>query len=64
MATVTETHTPVLSQPGRRRRVRPIWEIVLEMAESHPEAELDKIPHDAAEDHDHYLYGSPRKVAE
>ena len=27
-----------------------------------PEEELDKIPHDGAENHDHYLYGAPKKA--
>lgn len=43
---------------------RPIWEIILEMADSHPSTELDKIPHDGALNHDHYLYGAPRKPVE
>lgn len=49
-----------LEEPSAEHRKRPIWEIVLEMAQSHPDEELERIPHDAAEHHDQYLYGSPR----
>lgn len=66
MATVEEVPHLLPFEPQPRKRVpeadreRPIWEIVLEMAEAHPEEELDKLPHDAALNHDHYLYGAPR----
>ena len=58
---------PPLGQRPRRRasaaeRSRPIWETVLEMAARHPEEELAKIPHDAALNHDYYLYGAPKKT--
>ena len=52
---------PEVSEADRKR---PIWELILEQAQQHPEEELDKIPHDAAENHDHYLYGSPRRTAD
>jgi hypothetical protein len=26
-----------------------------------PEEELRKLPHDGAEQHDHYIYGTPKK---
>jgi hypothetical protein len=42
-------------------RKRPIWEVIAERVKDIPEEELDKIPHDGAENHDHYLYGAPKK---
>jgi len=45
-------------------RTRPIWEVILEIAASHPDEELDKIPHDAALNHDHYLYGTSKRASE
>ena len=40
---------------------RPIWELILERAHKVPEEELDRIPHDGSVNHDHYLYGAPKK---
>ena len=45
-------------------RSRPIWEVLAERAREVPDEEFDRIPHDGAENHDHYLYGAPRKVSE
>lgn len=70
MPTVKETPILLPFEPQSRKRVpegdrkRPIWEIIVEMAKAHPEEELKKIPHDAALNHDHYLYGAPKKDAE
>ena len=46
---------------GEEDRKRPIWEVIAERVKEIPEEEMDKIPHDGAENHDHYLYGAPRK---
>jgi hypothetical protein len=40
---------------------RPIWEELLEIASDIPDTELDNLPNDAAENLDHYLYGSPKR---
>jgi hypothetical protein len=42
-------------------RKRPIWEVIAERVQQIPEEELEKLPHDGAENHDHYLYGAPKK---
>lgn len=34
---------------------------ILARIEQIPEAERDKLPRDLAENHDHYLYGTPKK---
>jgi hypothetical protein len=44
-----------------RLAVRPLWEIVDEISAQVPLEEWQKLPADGAEQHDHYLYGSPKK---
>lgn|GEM_PF-5298175 len=51
------------SEPRKIKRkfnpkAKPIWEELLEIANSIPEEELDKLPRDGAKNHDKYLYGS------
>jgi hypothetical protein len=41
--------------------VRPLWEIVEEISARVPLEEWEKLPADGAEQHDHYLYGSPKR---
>jgi len=41
--------------------VRPLWEIAEEISAQVPLEEWAKLPGDGAEQHDHYLYGSPKK---
>ena len=45
-----------------RRNVRPIWEIITELSAQVPMEEWEKLPSDGAEQHDHYLYGSPKRT--
>jgi hypothetical protein len=40
---------------------RPIWERIASIASSLPDDVLDRIPTDAASEHDHYLYGTPKR---
>jgi len=44
-----------------RVAVRPLWEIAEEISAQVPIEEWEKLPADGAEQHDHYLYGSPKK---
>jgi hypothetical protein len=44
-----------------RVAVRPLWEIAEEISAQIPLEEWEKLPADGAEQHDHYLYGSPKK---
>ena len=39
---------------------RPLWEIAEEISAQVPLEEWEKLPADGAEQHDHYLYGSPK----
>jgi predicted RNase H-like HicB family nuclease len=39
---------------------QPIWETALELTSDMTEAELRQLPSDGAEQHDHYIYGTPK----
>jgi len=47
--------------PPPRQDNRPIWEIITELGSEIPMEEWAKLPSDGAEQHDHYLYGSPKR---
>jgi Arc/MetJ-type ribon-helix-helix transcriptional regulator len=59
---------PVLATPAAARETKdagphqPIWEVFEEIAASIPEAEWSKLPADGAEQHDHYIYGTPKRL--
>jgi Arc/MetJ-type ribon-helix-helix transcriptional regulator len=40
---------------------KPIWEVAEELAASIPPEEWDKLPVDGAAQHDHYIYGTPKR---
>ena len=46
---------------AKKRDSRPIWEIAKEISESVPLEEWEKLPSDGSINHDHYLYGAPKK---
>ena len=41
--------------------VRPIWEIIEEISSQAPPGTWDNVPSDGSVNHDHYLYGAPKK---
>lgn len=43
------------------RESRPIWEIILENIKDVPPEEFAQLPKDGASEHDHYLYGHPKR---
>jgi hypothetical protein len=49
-------------EPSTPKNVRPIWEIITELSAQVPMEEWEKLPSDGAEQHDHYLYGSPKRT--
>ncbi len=55
---VTLSVTPA---PKTKKDPRPIWERIAEIAAEIPREELEKIPTDLAANHDHYLYGTPKR---
>ncbi len=46
---------------SQKKDSRPIWEVIAEISSRVPEEEWAKLPADGAENHDHYLYGAPKK---
>ena len=47
----------IVLEPPRR----PIWERIADLAADVPPEELDKLPTDGASQHDHYIYGTPKR---
>ena len=45
----------------RKRADKPVWQMVLEIMQDVPEEEIDKLPTDGSVEHDHYIYGTPKK---
>ena len=48
---------------GAAATQKPIWEIAADLRTSVPEEEWAKLPVDGAEQHDHYIYGTPKRPA-
>jgi predicted DNA-binding antitoxin AbrB/MazE fold protein len=40
---------------------KPIWEVAEDLVRDIPTAALDSVPVDGAAQHDHYLYGAPKR---
>ena len=45
----------------RPRESRPIWESIEEISSQAPPGTWDGVPTDGSVNHDHYLYGAPKK---
>jgi hypothetical protein len=60
---VSVKHLGVQSTRPKRpaKGSKPFWKWVVELGESIPKEEWDKVPSDAAKNLDHYLYGHPKK---
>jgi len=41
--------------------IRPIWEIIQEISNQAPPGTWDDVPTDGSVNHDHYLYGAPKR---
>lgn len=54
----SDTTTPPPAPPPESR---PIWEVFEEISASVPDEEWAKMPTDGAEQHDHYIYGTPKR---
>lgn len=48
---------PGKTPPSRK----PIWEVFAEILRDVPEEELRKLPRDGSANHDHYIYGLPKR---
>jgi Arc/MetJ-type ribon-helix-helix transcriptional regulator len=49
------------SQQATAPAHKPIWERILERTAAIPDEEWAKLPVDGAEQHDHYIYGTPKR---
>ena len=58
-ASVTMSEEELLK---RRRPPRPIWEMVEELLKDIPQEVQDSLPTDGSEQHDHYIYGTPKRT--
>jgi Arc/MetJ-type ribon-helix-helix transcriptional regulator len=56
-----QAEQPQASQPEPAATPKPIWEEFAEIAASIPDEEWAKLPADGAEQHDHYIYGTPKR---
>lgn len=55
---LAEVPVPVANSVAGRR---PLWEIFAETLRDVPLEDFDDLPRDGASEHDHYLYGSPKR---
>jgi Arc/MetJ-type ribon-helix-helix transcriptional regulator len=49
------------SQADAAQPRKPIWERIVERSAAIADEEWDKLPVDGAEQHDHYIYGTPKR---
>jgi hypothetical protein len=50
---------PVPASAGRKKH---IWDIATELMAEVPEEDLARLPVDGAAQHDHYIYGTPKRT--
>lgn len=54
--------TPTKTKPAKKQSIAEFLREASErIAREIPKEELDKLPRDGAKNHDHYLYGAPKK---
>lgn len=52
---------PLAATTAQPTGQKPVWERILERMADVPDEAFDKLPTDLAEQHDHYLYGTPKR---
>ncbi len=57
----TGRNEPAPSEDVSAPAHRPIWEEIEEIIAGVPDEEFNKLPVDGAEQHDHYIYGTPKR---
>jgi hypothetical protein len=53
--------TEANAAPQPHEAQKPIWEIAEELFGDIPDEELERLPPDGATQHDHYIYGLPKR---
>jgi Arc/MetJ-type ribon-helix-helix transcriptional regulator len=56
-------HGRAQDKAGNGTGTRPIGEIIDELMSDVPDEVLDRLPVDGAAQHDHYIYGTPKRPA-
>ena len=59
-APLTEESAPLEQEPVRDPK-RPIWEVIAERVQALPPEVWERLPEDGASQHDHYIYGLPKR---
>jgi Arc/MetJ-type ribon-helix-helix transcriptional regulator len=55
--------TPAESREPATPAHKPIWEVFQELSADVPDEVWDSLPPDLSEQHDHYVYGTPKRPA-
>lgn len=59
---VDELAAPAEEPPPVAETVqRPIWEVIVDRMKALPPEVLERLPKDGASQHDHYIYGLPKR---
>jgi Arc/MetJ-type ribon-helix-helix transcriptional regulator len=58
---VAVSRKPAADQGFHAQTSKPIWEEILELTADVPDAEWERLPPDLAEQHDHHIYGTPKR---
>ena len=48
--------------PSPAPTMKPLWEVAADLLKDVPQEVLDRLPTDGAAQHDHYIYGTPKRV--
>ncbi|MBR8836310.1 MAG: type II toxin-antitoxin system HicB family antitoxin [Stigonema ocellatum SAG 48.90 = DSM 106950] len=56
-----EQYLATSSVTESQQQHKPIWEVADEILMNIPDEVLNELPHDGAQQHDHYIYGTPKK---
>jgi hypothetical protein len=59
-APVADLSPPPEQEPQRDSK-RPIWEVIAERAKALAPEVVERLPEDGASQHDHYIYGLPKR---
>ncbi len=57
----SQAKPPTASQQQPTEAHKPIWEVIEDENRSIPQEVWDALPADLAEQHDHYIYGTPKR---
>lgn len=53
--------SPLIGQQPASGPKRPIWDVIAERMKTLPSEVFERLPEDGASQHDHYIYGLPKR---